>query len=153
MRPRLQRLDRIYARHPVYFLTLCTVLRQPILSCPTVLNAFRTFCLEGVSRGVHVGRYVIMPDHLHLFVSLPDDTSLGIWVKSLKNTLSKVLRASGQPAPHWQKGFFDHVLRTEKSYEEKWLYVRENPVRAALTADWGDWIYSGEIAPIAFSED
>jgi len=29
-------------------------------------------------------------------------------------------------APHWQKGFFDHVLRSGDSYSQKWDYVREN---------------------------
>jgi len=29
-------------------------------------------------------------------------------------------------------GFFDHILRNDESYSEKWEYVRENPVRAGL---------------------
>jgi hypothetical protein len=34
-------------------------------------------------------------------------------------------------------GFFDHILRTDESYAQKWNYVRDNPVRAGLvrTAD------------------
>jgi putative transposase len=50
----------------------------------------------------------------------------------IKNTLSKTLRINGIAAPHWQKDFFDHVLRSEEPYQEKWHYVRENPVRAGL---------------------
>ena len=65
--------------------------------------------------------------------------------ESLKNTLSKTLRSDGIAWPHWQKGFFDHVLRSEESYENKWHYVRENPVRAGLVQDWTDWPFSGEI--------
>lgn len=39
--------------------------------------------------------------------------------------------------PPSQAGFFDHVLRSNESYAEKWKYVRSNPVRAGLvhTAD------------------
>jgi hypothetical protein len=32
----------------------------------------------------------------------------------------------------WQPGFFDHILRSDESYAEKWNYVRDNPVRAGL---------------------
>jgi len=73
--------------------------------------------------------YVLMPDHVHAFVGLDDrQIDLSGWMKSLKNTLSKALRFDGIAAPHWQKDFFDHVLRSQESYEEKWHYVRENPV-------------------------
>jgi putative transposase len=87
-----------------------------------------------------------MPDHIHLFVSFqPGTIALSDWMKSLKNTLSKTLRAMGKPAPHWQDGFFDHVLRSSESYEQKWRYVRENPVRAGLVPRTEDWPYQGEI--------
>jgi REP element-mobilizing transposase RayT len=87
-----------------------------------------------------------MPDHIHLFVSFqPGTTVLSDWMKSLKNSLSKRLRSMGRDAPHWQDGFFDHVLRSSESYEQKWRYVRDNPVRARLVAQAEDWPYQGEI--------
>lgn len=70
-------------------------------------------------------------------------------MKSLKNSLSKTLRGMEVPAPHWQKGFFDHVLRSGESYSEKWLYVAENPVRKNLSACPEEWPYQGEIYPLA----
>ena len=45
----------------------------------------------------------------------------------------------------WQAEFFDHVLRSEESYSEKWDYVRENPTRGALVAAADDWPWQGEI--------
>src|SRR4051812_8315470 len=74
--------------------------------------------------------------------------SLSEWMKSLKNSLSKSLRKMNVPAPHWQKGFFDHVMRSQESYSEKWLYVAENPVRKNLAARPEDWPYQGEIYPL-----
>jgi len=75
-------------------------------------------------------------------------------MKSLKNTLSKTLRIDGIAAlPHWQKGFFDHVLRSEESYEEKWHYVRENPVRAGLVKDREEWPFWGEIFDLRYHSD
>jgi len=71
-------------------------------------------------------------------------------MKSVKNTLSKALRFEGIAASHWQKDFFDHVLRSEESYEEKWHYVRENPVRAGLVKRWQDWPFGGEIFDLEY---
>jgi hypothetical protein len=48
----------------------------------------------------------------------------------------------------WQEGFFDHLLRTNNSYSQKWNYVRENPVRAGLVKSAADWPYQGEIVYI-----
>jgi putative transposase len=108
---RLRRLDRVFVGSPIFFLTACTLDRRPILDCELLHNAFLTFCLNSPQHGASVGRYVLMSDHLHLFVSL-DEISLSNWVKSLKNTLSKTLRSVGHEGPHWQKGFFDHLLRS-----------------------------------------
>ena len=147
--PRLRRLERIFSHAPVYFLTTCTAERRHLLATTDVHAAFGRFVSAAEQRRAWVGCYVIMPDHLHLFVVLDDEQiSLAAWMKSLKNAVSKTLRSNGVPAPHWQKGFFDHVLRGEESYAEKWNYVRENPVRAGLVARAEEWPYQGEIHPL-----
>src|ERR1700743_2174622 len=57
-------------------------------------------------RNIFVGRYILMPDHVHLFVKLPPPSeNLSAWIKSFKNYLSKALRSRKVSAPHWQKGF------------------------------------------------
>jgi putative transposase len=95
-----------------------------------------------------------MPDHLHAFVALDDmKMSLPAWMKSLKNTLSKALREAGVEGPHWQKGYFDHVLRSAESYSEKWDYVRNNPMRAGLVTRWEDWPFLGEPFPLDYVRD
>ena len=71
-------------------------------------------------------------------------------MKSLKNAISKTLKNATFPGPHWQKGFFDHVIRSEESYEQKWVYVRDNPVRAGLVRSAEDWPYAGEIAKLPY---
>ena len=75
-----------------------------------------------------VGRFVVMPDHLHLFVRGGADFNLAQWVNGLKRAISVALGAT-KKRPLWQPGFFDHVLRNDESYSQKWEYVRENPVR------------------------
>jgi len=136
---------------PIYFITLCTYERQKLLASPNAHEAFRIFCENAAMRGVCVGRYVLMPDHIHLFVAIvTTGPEVSLWLKSLKNFLSKMLRATGCPAPHWQKGFFEHVMRSADSYAEKWEYVRANPVRAGLVASVEQWSYQGEINDLRF---
>ncbi len=149
-KPRLRRLERVYVPAPVYFVTACTHARAHWLACSEIRECLVAFCSRGAERGACVGRYVLMPDHFHLVVSFrPGTLSLSGWMKSLKNSLSKTLRTMGKAAPHWQDGFFDHVLRSSESYEQKWLYVKDNPVRAGLVLRSEDWPYQGEIHRLA----
>jgi len=89
-----------------------------------------------------------MPDHIHLFVSGPADFVLGRWIASLKQALQKSRQRRFDSDHFWQRGFFDHVLRSDESYSQKWEYVRENPVRAGLVAQAEEWPYAGEIVSI-----
>jgi hypothetical protein len=79
-----------------------------------------------------------MPDHLHFFVRGNEDFNLARWVNGLKRTISVPLGAT-KKRPLWQPGFFDHILRNDESYSEKWEYVRENPVRAGLVMRADQW--------------
>ena len=147
--PRLRRLERIFERFPIYFVTASTAGRKPLLANVEVHAAFVKFAGSAMDRGAWVGRYVLMPDHIHLFVAIDDERiALSDWMKSLKNAFSKTLRAGKEEPPHWQKGFFDHVLRSSESYSEKWEYVRLNPVRARLVMRAEDWPYQGEISAL-----
>jgi len=92
-----------------------------------------------------------MPDHLHFFVDCGNQVLLSDWMKSLKNSLSKTLKTQGHAAPHWQKGFFDHLIRSEISYGQKWDYTQLNPVRADLVSKVDDWPYQGEISYLPFT--
>ena len=105
-----------------------------MLARPEIQHRFRTFCLRAESEhNVAVGRYVIMPDHIHLFISLPSvGVTLERWVGMLRTVLGKELLRLGYQKPHWQEGFFDHLMRSGESYSQKWEYVRLNPVRAGL---------------------
>ena len=54
------------------------------------------------------------------------------------------LARSYQKTPAMATGFFDHILRNDESYTEKWKYVRENPVHAGVVQRAHDWPYQGE---------
>ena len=151
MPERIRRLDKTFHRLPIYFVTATTHKREPILNNAAIHKRWIEFGKTGATRGAWLGTYVLMPDHLHAFVVIDDEQlKLSAWMKSLKNALSKVLREKDLPSPHWQKGFFDHVLRSGDSYSSKWEYVRENPVRAGLVKTWSDWPFVGEILDLEF---
>ncbi len=152
-RMRLQRLTWVFENFPIYFVTAITHDRTRVLNRPLVQEALEKFAFNGTERGAWLGAYVLMPDHLHAFVALDArEIDLSTWMKAMKNILSKALREDGVEAPHWQKGFFDHVLRDAESYAQKWHYVRDNPVRAGLAPKWEDWIYRGEPYPLEARE-
>jgi putative transposase len=151
MRERLKRLDMVYQDSPIYFVTACMAERCKLLANEAIHSTFIGFGNSAPNCGAWVGAYVLMPDHVHLFVAIDaEKLSLSRWMKSLKGMLSSKLRAGGEAPPFWQKGFFDHVLRSGESYSQKWNYVRENPVRAGLATDWEQWPYLGEIFDLEF---
>src|SRR5437868_13968009 len=125
---RLDRLERIcvrsiYVRSPIYFVTTCAANRRRILTDEAIHESFVRFAEEGPNHGAWIGAYVLMPDHFHAFVRVDaEQVTLSTWMKSLKNSLSRALRLAGVEAPHWQKTFFDHILRNGESYSQKWEY-------------------------------
>lgn len=141
------RLHLVFQKYdpPLYFVTFNTYKRRKLLANARVHSSLIEFTKVGEQRGTALGRYVIMPDHVYLFVRGGIDFVLVQWMRMLKRRLSEAISA---PLPHWQKGFFDHVIRHSESYAEKWEYVRQNPVRAGLVNDPKEWPWQGEIASL-----
>lgn len=144
---RLRRLDVVFGhQRPLFFLTICTANRAHLLDNPSAHEQFVAYCEKSPELvQVWVGRYVLMPDHIHVYVSAEDSAALSRWVGSLKKFLAAHWRKQGQANPFWQEGFFDHALRSGESYGEKWEYVRQNPWRAKLALAPEQWPYAGEI--------
>jgi REP element-mobilizing transposase RayT len=148
MHRHLRRLHRVWVEHPIYFITTCTSRRRPILT----LSNVAVILLDewGGARARHgwaVGRYVIMPDHVHFFCSVERDAKplpgfMQSWKQWTSKRINRELKIAGQI---WQTEFFDHVLRSSESYGQKWDYVRENPVRAGFVNDSDDWPWQGQI--------
>jgi len=134
-------------RSNLVFLTVCTAGRRRILANAEVHRCL----LSAWSEAEHwmVGRYVIMPDHLHLFCAPArlEAESVLRWVAFWK---SLATRAWPHPVaqPIWQMHAWDRQLRGGESYAAKWAYLRENPVRHGLVKTADDWPYQGELNPL-----
>jgi len=124
----------------IYFVTICVADRRPVLDNPEAFRAFNVAISQ--LRHWHVLAGIIMPDHVHVIVvpNTDRETAVGNFSAALKRWMREQLRASWK----WQAGCFDRLLRTNESLHNKWLYIRENPVRAGLVQRWEDWPYRYE---------
>jgi REP element-mobilizing transposase RayT len=142
--PRLPTVFDAYRHAPVYFVTFSTHQRKPWLAQSNLHAAFLAFLQRGWNeRRIAVGRYAIMPDHIHLLVSGGPAFDLGGWVKLLKQCLGKAAGPNTRERL-WQEGFFDHLIRCDEKLVSVWEYLRQNPRTAGLSEATEDWPYQGE---------
>ena len=97
----------------------------------SVHDAFLAFCQRAeTEHAIAVGRYVLMPDHVHFFVFLPEQgVRLSRWVGQLKRAMGN---AAGTEHVTWQEGFFEHRLRETEDVLPVFLYIYLNPYKAGL---------------------
>jgi len=135
----------------IIFVTVCTKRRRSLLANQDIHELIVNSWQE--SDSWLVGRYVLMPDHLHLFCSparIPE-APLRDWVFRWRATVTRHWPRP-EEKPIWQKDFFDRQLRKGQSYSEKWEYVRNNPLRAELVKGTDDWPYQGELNKLTWHD-
>ena len=145
-----------YSQTGAYFITICTQDRKRILSkitvgtgvldCPRVqllkhgeiadkyirqLNSFYAH--------ISVDRYVIMPDHIHILMSIQEGQSgtpvptSKIKIDNKNSSVSKFIstfkrfcnKEYGENI--WQRSYYDHIIRNQQDYNEIWEYIENNP--------------------------
>lgn len=121
-RRHIQRIESVWIKKPVYFLTLCAAGRKPTFSQPVSAGILTQALHE--APGVHgwlVGRFVIGPDHIHFFCTAASDAkTLSASIRDWKRWTARPMeQATHIGPPIWQTEFFDHVLRSATSYTEK----------------------------------
>jgi putative transposase len=133
----------------IVFLTVCTKNRTPWLASAEVHDLLLSVWKSATAW--IVGRYVVMPDHLHLFAT-PGTPELPLenWVKFWKSRFSTAHR---NVAHAWQVDHWDRRLRSDDSYDKKWDYVRNNPVRHRLVSEADEWPYQVELNVLRWRGD
>ena len=87
----LRRLEQVWLPTPIYFVTACTAARADRLAA----DGFHSIAREVWSNCEHlygwrVGRYVIMPDHVHFFCAAELDAKpLANFMQAWKQWTSK----------------------------------------------------------------
>lgn len=131
-------------RPVVIFLTVCAEKRKPILANDNAAGVI----LEAWQAADHwlVGRYIIVPDHIHLFCAPGRRDALPVrkWAAFWKSKASNRWPFP-EEQPIWQMDCWDTQLRVGESYSVKWEYVRNNAVRHGLVTRAEDWPYQGEL--------
>jgi len=126
------RRNRLSMPEATYFVTLCTHNRSPGLTSASVASALRAEILDIERAGYWTIRgAVIMPDHLHLLLTLRVRLPLGRTIARLKSKSKPALFVAGL---QWQGNYYEHRLRAEDSVETVLLYIFLNPFRTGLVS-------------------
>ena len=80
---------------------------------------------------IFVDKYVIMPNHIHLLISIQNSDgrmisapTISTVVGQMKRQISKLIGTG-----IWQKSFYDHIIRNRHDYDAAWKYIDENPIK------------------------
>jgi REP-associated tyrosine transposase len=158
---------RYYGAGDLHFITCSCYRRQPLLGTPRRRDLFLTV-LEQVRRRyqfVVVG-YVVMPEHIHLLISEPQERTPSTVMQALKLGFARRVLAQARrqrnpaqaslfdhaPQHIWQKRFYDFNVWTEHKRIEKLRYMHRNPVQRGLVAFPELWQWSSFRA-YAFGEE
>ena len=132
------RTGRVSIVNHIYHVTTATVDRTPVFAdFYAARGLMRTFMQSDANGFTQTIACVVMPDHLHWLFSLAQDQAISSLMRSVKSLSAKKIGA-----PIWQKGFYDHALRSEDNLQETARYIVANPVRAGLVqkvADYPHW--------------
>jgi putative transposase len=150
-RKHMRRLVTIhpYIRTMIYLISVCTDDRKRILANNEVHDILAAeLRTQSGKLGWIVGRYVVMPDHVHFLcapVTEAAESKLSEFVGRWKGVCAMRYRKLGHEDRLWQKEFSDYLLRSTESLEDKWNYLRLNPVRRELCEKPEEWPFQGEI--------
>lgn len=150
---RLQSYD--YSSNGAYFVTICTHERKKLLSvirrddpCGrpypvlTDLGAVARAVMDSVEEayGITVMDSVIMPDHIHMVIFLPERNEgkecmtlgriIGAYKSIVSNKYLVICKDRGvRMGKLWQGRYYEHVVRNETDLREIREYILGNPDR------------------------
>ena len=124
----------------IYFITVCCEVRRANQLCHPEIAAtiFESIAFRQNRRDGFVHLALLMPDHLHALVTFPGDREMCQVIEVWKGLVAKRAEIS------WQRGFFEHRIRSREEVEAKAFYIRRNPIRAGLADDTTAWPYVWE---------
>jgi putative transposase len=134
-----QGLHRFHHTGNFHFITFSCFGRKPYLGQPDTRHLFES-ALERIRQRyafVVIG-YVVMPEHVHLLMNEPKNTTLDRAIQAIKLSVTK--RTSIHP--FWQARYYDFNVWNPEKITEKLRYMHRNPVTRGLVAQPEDWVWS-----------
>jgi putative transposase len=128
------RIARRVHQAGIYFVTTDTWQRRALF----VNQAMGKMVVEQIvdcrDRGFYkLHAFVVMPDHLHVLLTLGESTTVEKAMQMIKGGSSHRMGQDRSKAfPVWHSGFHDRWMRNAAEYRECKLYIEQNPVVAKM---------------------
>jgi len=138
---------RLYVNGGIYFFTLVTHGRKPILCEEQALTRLKAaFRYAMKKRPFHIHGLVILPDHIHCIWKLPehDDDFSTRW-NMIKRYFSIGMKGDVNHRREkniWQRQFWEHLIRDEEDLQRCLDYIHYNPVKHGYVNRPCDWAHS-----------
>jgi REP-associated tyrosine transposase len=144
------RYRRNFVSGGTYFFTVTLADRSSTLLVDSVAALRHSFRFARRERPFTVDAIVVLPEHLHVVMTLPlDDADFsGRWRK-IKSLFSRRVAKTTGLKPNkrgeyalWQTRFWEHTIRDDSDFERHVDYIHYNPVKHGLVSRVADWSYS-----------
>ncbi len=94
------------------------------------VDVLRSYAREGKFK---VHDFVVMPDHVHLLITLSDQLTIEQAMQLIKGGFSyRVKKEHGYSGEVWQRGFWELRVEDQDSFARHREYIAQNPVRKGL---------------------
>ena len=141
----------------LYFFTVVTHKRQPILTTPLGRECLRTAIAEVREKyRFDISAIVLLPDHLHAVWEMPrEDSDYSLRWRRIKSLFTRSWTSHGGQSAAisrsrvkrsergvWQRRFFEHTIRDEADLKRCVDYIHVNPLKHSLVERVRDWPWS-----------
>jgi putative transposase len=136
--------EAVLSNERVFFATTKTSearrILQPERNAVLLIEVLRSNVAAG---NFQLHDFVIMPDHLHLLVTLPSTMTIEKAMQLIKGGFSYRLRKEwGFQGEVWQRGFSEVRVDDRQSWLQYREYIRQNPVKAGFVDSPQQYPYS-----------
>ncbi len=134
----------LYRGYKVVSFTACVKNRTTFF---TKEDRFKTFeellvsALHQFECGAEI--YLFMPDHAHLLLRGESETADVLRAMRMFKQKTGFWLSHNHPSVHWQKDFYDHIVRRDAEVGKHIRYILNNPVRAELVNNWSEYRFKG----------
>ncbi len=142
MRPqRHSSADAVVSASRTFFVTSKTSMGRRLLqserNATLFIEVLRSYVAQKKFR---VDDFVVMPDHVHLLLTLDERITIERAMQFIKGGFSyRLKKDSGYAGEVWQGGFSEVRIEDKDSFEQHKKYIAENPVKAGLVKSAEDY--------------
>jgi REP element-mobilizing transposase RayT len=135
---------RFYGHRYPSLITTNVADRSPLLARQEAASALLRSLAEAEQElRFHLYAWVIMPDHVHLVIEVPDSLMSGTVLRFVKARFARRWNhRTGAGGSIWQTRFHERVLTSERALLAAVEYVHANPVAAGLVESAEDYVFS-----------